>query len=101
MQLHLAALLASILPSLSAAYLVSEPKNRECLHSVKDVVDVPFSVRSLYTAAQILSELAGRVYLYLPGYLSSQVARPLQVVSAVTVIFKVFNALTWHRQHLM
>jgi hypothetical protein len=34
--------------------------------TVKDVVDVPFSVRSFYTAAQILSEFgAGRVYVLL------------------------------------
>lgn len=74
MQLHLAALLASILPSVLPfvrCIFGFGAKEQRMLAlttttTVKNVVDVPFSVRSFYTAAQILSEFgAGRVYVLL------------------------------------
>jgi len=62
--------------------------------------DVHSSVRPLYTAAQTLPNLEqDTAVCYLPGYLCSQNAHSQQAINAA--IFKVFNALTWHRQHLM
>ena len=73
MHLHLAALLAAILrsglPFVRCIFGFGAKEQRKLAlttTTVKDVVDVPFSVRSFYTAAQILSEFgAGRVYVLL------------------------------------
>ena len=69
--MHLAALFASILPSVLRfvrcifGFGAKEQRMLALTTTVKDVY-VPFSVRSLYSAAQILSQFgAGRVYLLL------------------------------------